>query len=77
MAIIEIRDMQSSSDREMEIKNLITTLNIGQEALIEIECKIATYRTSFYHFLSKSKTGRNFSIKSTSNLKQWRIIRTQ
>ena len=72
MAIIQTK---ISDSRSIEIKRIITETSVGFEHLIEIDCKITAYKTSFYHFLSKFPETRKFKFNQTLNPIQWRITR--
>jgi hypothetical protein len=84
MAILEIRQSEAGQayekERELEIKKLVTEIEVGHEAVIRIECKITAYRTSFEYFKNQfnneMKEKRRFSFSKTENYKEWIVRRT-
>ena len=85
MAILEYieaqkKDKESSKEREIEIKELIFQLEVGKGAVVQIDCPIESYRTSFRHYLQQYNNAnldeaRKFSICKTDKKNIWEIIR--
>ena len=83
MAIIEIRKTARGEnyekEREMEIKRLLTELENGSEAVVEIGCKPTAYRTSFEHYRKQynldAHENKRFTFSKGENNKQLIILR--
>ena len=83
--ILEIRNApigpEYERQRELEIKKIITELELGYEAVVKIECKIGAYRTSFEYFKNQynieMNETRRFSFLKTTKFQEWIIKRTK
>ena len=85
MPILEFRKAPAGEEyereRELEIKRILTELEIGFEVIVEIKCKITTYRSSFEYFRNQinidTRENRRFAFLKTINPNQWIIRRTK
>ena len=86
MAILKIEQAVDAAanydkDRELEIKTLLSDLEVGFTATVLIQCKITAYRTSFEYFKRQynleTQSNKGFQFLSTENPKEWKITRSR